>query len=63
MSMSRQEVIDNAMNDFADIQNMSKEDIQRNVRRILSIVYSQGKLEVLEERNEELRRQLKGVSA
>ena len=63
MSMSRQEVIDNAMNDFADIQNMSKDDIQRNVRRILSIVYSQGKLEVLEERNDELRRQLKGVSA
>ena len=61
--MSRQEVIDDAMSDFADIQNMSKDDIQRNVRRILSIVYSQGKLEVLEERNEELRRQLKGVSA
>ena len=61
--MSRQEVIDDAMNDFADIQNMSKDDIQRNVRRILSIVYSQGKLKVLEERNEGLRRQLKGVSA
>ena len=61
--MSKQEVIDDAMSDFADIQNMSKDDIQRNVRRILSIVYSQGKLEVLEERNNELRRQLKGVSA
>jgi hypothetical protein len=61
--MSKQKVIDELIADFAEIQNMDKDGVDRNVRRMLSIAYSRGKLEVLEERNKELRRQLKGVSA
>jgi hypothetical protein len=61
--MSKQKVIDELIADFAEIQNMDKDGVDRNVRRMLSIAYSRGKLEVLEERNKELRRQLKAVTA
>ena len=63
--MSRQEVVNDALDDIKHMIKLYQDDpdVYERIRCVLNTVYRRGSIQILEERNEELRRQLKGVSA